>query len=106
MSDTYGPTSGRQFAFYDHDSHSWKMWPDIGLWGSIEYSETLPKTGYMSGGRLYERATSERHIIGNVSSSLFPTPSVADAIGGHATRSGARSNELLLPGLVKTFVPT
>ncbi len=37
---------------------------------------------------------------------LMPTPSVADATGGHATRSGARSDELLLPGLVKTLIPT
>ena len=33
---------------------------------------------------------------------LMPTPSVADATGGHANRSGARSNELLLPGLVRS----
>ena len=37
---------------------------------------------------------------------LLPTPSVADAEGGHATRSGTRSDELLLPGLVRTFTPT
>ena len=29
---------------------------------------------------------------------LLPTPQVADSTGGHATRSGARSDELLLPG--------
>jgi len=34
---------------------------------------------------------------------LLPTPSVADGMGGHATRSGARSSELLLPGLAKTL---
>jgi DNA (cytosine-5)-methyltransferase 1 len=32
---------------------------------------------------------------------LLPTPSVADGMGGHLTRSGARSNELLLPGVAK-----
>jgi DNA (cytosine-5)-methyltransferase 1 len=32
---------------------------------------------------------------------LFPTPSVADGLGGHLTRSGARSDELLLPGVAK-----
>ena len=37
---------------------------------------------------------------------LLPTPQVADATGGHASRSGARSNELLLPGVVKTLLPT
>lgn len=30
---------------------------------------------------------------------LLPTPQVADATGGHKSRSGARSNELLLPGV-------
>lgn len=29
---------------------------------------------------------------------LLPTPQVADATGGHKTRSGERSNEMLLPG--------
>lgn len=37
---------------------------------------------------------------------LLPTPSAADGMGGHNSRSGDRSGELLLPGLVKTFLPT
>jgi DNA (cytosine-5)-methyltransferase 1 len=37
---------------------------------------------------------------GNV---LMPTPQVADATGGHATRSGDRREELLLPGLARSF---
>jgi len=36
---------------------------------------------------------------------LLPTPSVADAMGGHASRSGDRSGELLLPGVVR-LLPT
>jgi DNA (cytosine-5)-methyltransferase 1 len=32
---------------------------------------------------------------------LLPTHSVADGMGGHLTRSGDRSNELLLPGVAK-----
>ena len=32
---------------------------------------------------------------------LLPTPSAADGMGGHATRSGARSDELLLPGVAQ-----
>lgn len=31
----------------------------------------------------------------------MPTPQVADATGGHASRSGDRSDELLLPGLAR-----
>ncbi|MFF4026898.1 DNA cytosine methyltransferase [Nocardia elegans] len=34
---------------------------------------------------------------------LLPTPQVADATGGHKTRSGARSNELLLPGVAEAY---
>lgn len=37
---------------------------------------------------------------------LLPTPTSAAADGGNLSRSGARKEELLLPGLVKTFVPT
>lgn len=33
----------------------------------------------------------------------WPTPSAADAMGGHATRSGARSNEPLLNGAVRLW---
>jgi DNA (cytosine-5)-methyltransferase 1 len=35
---------------------------------------------------------------------LLPTPQVADATGGHANRSGARSDELLLPGIAREVV--
>jgi DNA (cytosine-5)-methyltransferase 1 len=34
---------------------------------------------------------------------LLPTPSVADALGGHLSRSGDRSGELLLPGVAKAI---
>lgn len=36
---------------------------------------------------------------GGASVDLLPTPQVADATGGHASRSGERSDELLLPGV-------
>lgn len=32
----------------DPDTQSWRMWPAIGLWGSIEFSETWPKTRCVS----------------------------------------------------------
>lgn len=37
---------------------------------------------------------------------LLPTPSVADGTGGHINRSGDRKDELLLPGIVLTLLPT
>ena len=85
MNDTSGPTSGTQFAYYDHDSHSWKMWPGTGLWGSIEFSETWPKTGCMSDGRAYELPTSVPPITANDSSSWLPTP--RSSRGGSATET-------------------
>ena len=74
MNDISGRTSGRQFAFYDHDLSSWRMWPATGLWGSIEFSETWPKTGSMSGGRAYEHQTSVPRITGSDCSSLRSRP--------------------------------
>lgn len=37
---------------------------------------------------------------------LMPTPSAADGVGGHLTRSGDRSEELLLPGVAKALTAT
>ena len=39
--------------------------------------------------------------LGPAIGSLLPTPSVADGTGGHKSRSGDRSGELLLPGIVR-----
>ena len=33
----------------------------------------------------------------------LPTPSAADGMGGHLTRSGGRSDELLLPGVARAY---
>ena len=87
MSGTYGPTSGKQFATYDPATSSWKMWPDTGLWGSIEYSETWPKTGCMRGGQAFElptlvprtrgRPIEKSTHLGTIVT-LLPTPRAAD----------------------------
>lgn len=37
---------------------------------------------------------------------LLPTPTVGMMMGGSATRSGARSTELLLPGVAQSLAPT
>lgn len=77
MTDTSGPTSASAFAHYDPDTQSWKMWPATGLWGSIEYSETLPKTGSMRDGYLYEHPTLAPPTTANAySSSLRTLPTV------------------------------
>lgn len=70
---------------------------------SEPYSETFPTSGMTRNGRLLPLPTSGAATDENGSSSspLLPTPSVADGMGGHLTRSGSRSDELLLPGVAK-----
>lgn len=72
--DTYGRTYVWQFATYDPESHSWRTYPDTGLWGSIPYSETWPKTGCMRDGSAYELPTSVPATSANACSSSLPTP--------------------------------
>ncbi|WP_280454139.1 DNA cytosine methyltransferase [Nocardia brasiliensis] len=51
-------------------------------------------------------AGGQRHVAGRDSASavgLLPTPSVADGTGGHKTRSGSRSGELLLGGVAAAY---
>lgn len=95
MTDTSGPTSGKQFAYYDPDSSSWRMWPDTGLWGSIAYSETWPRTGYMSDGQAYELPTSVPPTTGNDFSSshgkVLPTPDTNPGGGGPLTTQERRA---------------
>jgi hypothetical protein len=53
------------------------------------------------GGRLFD--------VGEMSpgsDSMLGTPSAADALGGHLSRGGDRSDELLLKGQVKALLPT
>lgn len=97
MNDTCGPMSGTQFAFYDHDSQSWKMWPDIGLWGSIEYLETWPKMGYMQNGQAFELATWGGHTTGNASSysQHLPNPKASDCRHGDSPAEARRKSPSL-----------
>lgn len=79
MTVTSGPTSPRQFAFYDPDTSSWRTWPAIGLWGSEEFSGTWPRSGMTVGGAAFELATWEPPTDANGSSSLLLTPTAEDA---------------------------
>lgn len=108
MSDTSGRMSGRQFASYDPASHSWRMCPDIGLWGSIEFSETWPRTGFMRGGAAFELPASGHHTTGSGSSSsrLFPTPKAYDGIMGRPRTSGRPIEKSTHLGTVVTLLPT
>ena len=68
--------------------------------GSVELLPT-PRS------RDHKGATASRAGDGyDLPSALLPTPSVADSTGGHMTRGGDRSNEKLLPGIVRDLLPT
>jgi hypothetical protein len=71
--------------------------------GWAPYSETLPRSGSMRNGRLYERPTSAPRTGGSGGSSsrgLLPTPTVSDAngVGPHGTGAlDLRTTVSLLP---------
>lgn len=82
--DICGPTSGELFAVYDPVSRCLKTSQAIGAAGSQTYSGTVPKTGSMSGGYLYEHPTPEHHTNASDCFSLLPTPQARDANAGPA----------------------
>lgn len=99
MPDTSGRTSGRQFAFYDRDTSSWRMWPAISLWGSETFSGTWPKRGMTHDGAAFELPTSERPTAASACSSLLPTATTGDA---GTSRTMARGNLTLQGAIVGT----
>lgn len=89
--------SERPLAVY---RHGWWWEPDEDLFGPVEFEGRLPTCGRMVAGHVYATPSwAERMESETVA--LLPTPSVADGTGGHLSRSGKRSNELLLPGVAK-----
>lgn len=97
MTDTSGPTSPRQFAFYDRDSSCWRTWPAISLWGSETYSATWPKRGMTRSGAAFELPT-PAHPIDGSACSLLPTPTARDHKGRNQ-----RDDATCLPGAVATL---
>ena len=70
--------------------------------GSEPYSEPFPKQGSMRNGFVYARPTWERRT-GATDGSAWQTASVSDVTGGHRTRGGDRSGEVLLPGQAENW---
>jgi hypothetical protein len=75
MSDIYGLTSYEPLASYDPDTHFWKMFAVISLWGLTECLETLPKSGMTRSGKLFQQQVSAR-LIDETESFAWPTPRV------------------------------
>lgn len=81
-SATSGPTSWRQFAYFDPDGSCVRTWPAISLWGSEKFSGTLPRRGSMRSGAFFEHPTWAPPTDELACSSLLATPEAADGVGG------------------------
>jgi len=114
-----GPSSPVSFALLDPDGSWLKTYPDSSVQGSLlgpplrKFFGTWPRWGSMHAGEVFEHPTLERPTVESGSSflhtpnqMLLGTPSAADALGGHLSRGGDRSDELLLKGQVKSLLPS
>ena len=91
----------KRIAVWSVADSAWMTEADHLCGHSDVFSETWPHSGTTRAGTAFEHPTSAPLTDGSASSSLLQTPSVADAMGGHLSRGGARSGELLLKGQVK-----
>ena len=73
MNDTYGPMYAQPLMRFDQDTQSWRTSLDTSLWDLPMSSPTLPESGLMRNGELFERPMLERPTSATGSSSL-PTP--------------------------------
>jgi hypothetical protein len=102
MTGTSGPTSRTPFAFYDLGSSCWRTYAVTLDGDSTLSSPTLPASGSMRAGRLYEHPTSAPHtaVSGCSSSPLLPTPRTTDTNGAGTHGTGGpdlRTAVSLLP---------
>lgn len=104
MSDIYGHLFGMPFARYDPDTQSWRTSPDTSLLDWEMSSLTLPKSGGMRSGQLYEHPTSEPATNENDFLSL-PTPTAQDG-ANTAGPSQFNRNSLPLNVVAVTLLPT
>lgn len=102
MKDTFGRTYTEPFAFYNRVSQSLKMWQGIDHPVSPTYSETVPKTGLLSDGFLYELPMPAHHTGEKGCSSLLPTPLARD----HKGRSFDPEDLSRLPNAMLKLLPT
>jgi hypothetical protein len=77
MNDIYGHTLGTPLTRYDPNTQSWRTSPDTSLWDLEMSSLTLPQSGSMLNGELFERQMLARPTEENGYLSL-PTPTARD----------------------------
>jgi hypothetical protein len=105
MNGTYGHLFGMPFARWDHDTQSWRTSEDTSLLDLPMSSLTLPKSGGMQNGQLYQRPPLEPAIAESASSSL-PTPTAMDS-RWYAEPVKHRPNDIsLLPRAIGHLLPT
>jgi hypothetical protein len=68
----------------------------------VEHQLLPTPTAWARGGP-NQRGSSGDLMLPSAVMKLLPTPSAADALGGHLSRSGERSSEILLPGIAKAL---
>lgn len=104
MSGTSGRTLRTPFAYYDPESRSLRTSQGTFGWDSIPSSPTLPPSGSMRDGRLYEHPTSALRTVAHGCSSSpgrqFATPTASIAKGGRP--SGSRGKRDLRLDLLPT----
>lgn len=71
-----GASTCESFAWFDHDTSSWKTSQPSLFGGWTAFSETLPESGTMRNGRLYRRAPWVPHMCDD-DCSLWPTPTAS-----------------------------
>lgn len=78
MKDTYSPTYSKPFAIFDPNTQSLKTFEDTLLSDLTPFSGTLPQSGMMRNGVLFEHPK-QVHLTKGQDSSLLPTPLASDA---------------------------
>ncbi len=81
MSDTSGRISPTPFAHYDHESSCWRTSQATLALDLTPFSVTLPRSGSMRNGELFERPMLVPRIGGSGCSSLLSTPQARDGKG-------------------------
>ncbi len=98
----YPADSDRDAVRQQPECESWRRGASVaGVVGEDAADSDHPGLQGPQSAKRHDLSAGRDRELGCGMTSLLPTPQVADVTGGHRPRSGARSNELLLPGLVE-----
>ena len=107
MSERSGHTSRPPFAFFDHDSSSWKTWQRSFLPGSLgELPITWPASGMTCDGRAYELPRSALRTGVSEFSSLLGTPRTSSTNGPGMWEASERGPRGRLEGQIDQLLKT